>query len=420
MTAAGPVARCRSCGAFLPVPSPYGPPAAAWAQVSCPRCGRRPDGRRWVAHPPGGPAVPGQTGPPTEPLPRVPRDGGSPPDAGRPPYPGPEPTHAGSTGPQADRRPLPPGPRASIDPAVRPHPRWGLPTIAWTPPRTTGPAAPHPRPVLTAATLLLSTVAVLAVLSAAAETWRFVLLLQGRTAVLPAGVVATSDVLVAVAGLFTPVVTVAAVVVTVLALLRTTAWAAERAGLRPPRTPTGQLLRLLVPGWNAYGAGQVVIETHALLLAPPATADGPDPIDRSPAVRRRDRRVIGAWWCAWIVNLGLLLITLARGLGGSLQAIADTVELHIALDLAAAVTAALGAVALSRFRRLTDVRPAARSRWIVQRPVPTRGRADAVAGAPDADADAPAATIPDPGNGPAQGGSDDGRKATDPSATVSA
>ena len=43
------------------------------------------------------------------------------------------------------------------------------------------------------------------------------------------------------------------------------------------------------------------------------------------------------------VSAVLVIVTLARGFGGSLQAIADTVELHIAVDLVAAVVAGLGA-----------------------------------------------------------------------------
>ena len=68
-----------------------------------------------------------------------------------------------------------------------------------------------------------------------------------------------------------------------------------------------------------------------------------------------------------------MLIALARGLGGSLQAIADTVELHIAVDLAAAVVAGLGAAMLLRFARLLRRRPPNSPGWVVQEPAPTRG-----------------------------------------------
>ena len=67
------------------------------------------------------------------------------------------------------------------------------------------------------------------------------------------------------------------------------------------------------------------------------------------------------WWISWIVSAGLIATALLRGLGGSLQAIADTVELHIAVDLVAAVVAGLGAVIAVQVRQAPD-RPAVRVR----------------------------------------------------------
>ena len=61
-------------------------------------------------------------------------------------------------------------------------------------------------------------------------------------------------------------------------------------------------------------------------------------------------------------------------LPGSLQAIADTVELHILVDLAGAVTAGLGAAMLLRFAGRLRRRPPIPTGWIVQAPAPTRGR----------------------------------------------
>lgn len=295
-----------------------------------------------------------------------------------------------------------------------------MPTVAVARPRPPG-ARPvgDPRPLLGWAMGLWCAVAALALLSAAAETWRFVLLLRGRTVVLPAGVVSTSDVLVAAAGLFTPAVTVVAVVVTVSVLLRTSDWAAARAGRRPPRTKAGLLLRLLVPGWNVYGAGQVLVETHGLLLAPPAVPEPYDPVDRSDRARRGDRRLIVAWWAAWVVNAGLLVVTIARGWGGSLQAIADTVELHIAVDLAAAVTAGLGALVLGRFRRLAGGSPSVSSRWVVRPPVPTRG--GSTAGSVPLTSATPVVGAVDAVDGAVPAGAaDDDRDGAGRSATVSA
>lgn len=290
--------------------------------------------------------------------------------------------------------------------------------VAWTGsgPAIGGRPATDPRPLLGWAAGLLVAVAGLAMFSAAAETWRFVLLLQGRTAVLPAGVVRTSDVLVATAGLFTPVFTVAAVVVGVLALLRTVRWAADQAGVEPPRTTAALLLRLLIPGWNAYGAGQVVMETHALLLRPPVHPGPIDPVDRSDGVARHGRRLILAWWAAWVINIGLVVATIARGWGGSLQAIADTVELHIAVDLVAAIGAVLGALVLRRFRQLADVQPTPSPRWQVQRPPPTRGAAVPRTGDPASPSAAPGSGR----SATSTGDAGDDQDATERSATVSA
>jgi hypothetical protein len=100
-----------------------------------------------------------------------------------------------------------------------------------------------------------------------------------------------------------------------------------------------------------------------MLTAKRASADRPV---------RASRLTIG-WWISWITSATLMLIALARGLGGSLQAIADTVELHIAVDLAGALTAGLGAAMLLRFARLLRRRPPIPVGWVVQEPAATRG-----------------------------------------------
>ena len=69
----------------------------------------------------------------------------------------------------------------------------------------------------------------------------------------------------------------------------------------------------------------------------------------------------------------LIAVTLVRGLGGSLQAIADTVELHIAVDLVAAVVAGLGAVIAAPVRPVcSPIAPSEFDGWVVQPPEPTR------------------------------------------------
>jgi hypothetical protein len=245
------------------------------------------------------------------------------------------------------------------------HPRWAFPPVVWqeaesaaVPARRTDPSG-----ALRAAAWLAVAAAVACLTAAAAETWRFSLMLAGRTQVLAGDVVRSSDVFVAAAGAGAIAVAVAALVVAVVALTRTHPVAALRLQRAPSRSMSAVLARLLAPGWNLYGAGQIVTEIDRMLTAERADAHRPV---------RASRLTVG-WWVSWIVSAVLMLIALARGLGGSLQAIADTVELHILVDLAGAVCAGLGALMLYRFVRLLRRRPAIPDGWLVQEPAPTRG-----------------------------------------------
>ena len=208
-----------------------------------------------------------------------------------------------------------------------------------------------------------------AVLAAAAETWRFVLMLVGRTQVLSGPLVATNDALVAATGVAVVMLAVLTAAVAVPALIRTHRWAGVRSGHGPSRTARAVAARLLVPGWNVYGAGQIFIEIDAMLRRAAANPSAANPSAANPPTARP---LILLWWISWIVNAALVVLVLGRGLGGSLQEIADTVELHIALDLCAAVVAALGAQILRRFARLVTGPKPSPSRWVVQPPAPTR------------------------------------------------
>ena len=199
-------------------------------------------------------------------------------------------------------------------------------------------------------------------MTAGAELWRFVLMLQGRTLVLSGAAVRASDILVAASGIAVVLFAVLTLVMAVPALVRTHAFAARRLGRAPSRSAGGVLARLLVPVWNLYGAGQIVTEIDRMLAA----HDSAD--DREP----RASRITVLWWLSWIASAVLVVATLARGLGGSLQAIADTVELHIGVDLLAAVVAGLGAVMLLRFARSLRRRVGQFDGWLVQPPAPTR------------------------------------------------
>ncbi|WP_420124613.1 DUF4328 domain-containing protein, partial [Nakamurella sp.] len=221
-----------------------------------------------------------------------------------------------------------------------------------------------PSGLLRTAAALAAVTAVVTLLAAFAETWRFALLLEGRTRVLPATTVWTSDVAVAAAGAGSVAAAVVALLIAVVALVRTHPVAAARRRRAPSRSAAAILARLAVPGWNLYGAGQIVTEIDRMLDAARPDAD--------PDVPGRASRLTVAWWVSWIVSAVLVAAALLRGLGGSLQAVADTVELHIAVDLAAAVCAGLGAAMLWRFAGRLRRRPAIPVGWVVREPAPTR------------------------------------------------
>ncbi len=246
------------------------------------------------------------------------------------------------------------------------HPRWAFPPVVWQEAdadpgdrrRRTDPSGS-----LRAAFALACVSAVASSIAAVAEIWRFGLMLEGRTTVLPGPTVRASDVFVAAAGIGAPAAAVAALVVAAIALVRTHPVAAMRLGRAPSRSTGGVLARVLVPGWNLYGAGQIVTEIDRMLTARQV----------DPARPARASWLTACWWVSWVVSAVLMAAALVRGLGGSLQAIADTVELHIAVDLAATVTAGLGAAMLLRFARLLRRRHAIPDGWVIAAPAPTRG-----------------------------------------------
>ncbi|WP_037364447.1 DUF4328 domain-containing protein [Nakamurella lactea] len=316
-------------------------PAARRTDVRCPRCARTqpplPAGvfhclycgtplplQRWVAHPP--PGVP-------DTRPRR---------LGRRP---------GYTGPPAYRGG---------------HPRWGFPPTLWRwvdPPDPDAAVTP-PVTALRSAAFAAVVTAVVCVLAGLAEIRRFVLMLRGRTDVLSGSDVRVSDALVTLASWTALVCAVVTAAIAVPAICRAHRAAAVRAGKTESRDLRSMLLRLLVPVWNIYGAGQVVSEVDGLLSGAVTESGRPRP----------SARALG-WWACWILSSVLTSVVLARGLGASLQAIADTVELHVAVDLAAALVAVATAVLmLSWVRLFVGPRPGRYASWRVAGPAPSRAR----------------------------------------------
>ena len=324
--------RCARCNVLQP-PSPAG-------QYRCVACGA--PLQRWVAHPP--------PGGPTAPVTRT-----------RPP----------------EQRYLGP-------PAYRGgHPQWSFGPMVWheIPPAGDADRGDDPANALRWVGWVAAVTAVAALVAAGAEIWRFSLMIQGRTLVLSGAVVRASDVLVAITALAVGALALLTAMLAIPTLVRTHAAAARRIGRAPSRRPRDIVLRLLVPGWNVYGAGQIVTEIDRTLdQLRVAAQDEEGEIDAANPVSPRAVRRQAAhastltivWWISWIISAGLIAAALLRGLGGSLQAIADTVELHIAVDLVAAVVAGLGAVIAFRFAGLLTDRPSEFDSWVVQPPEPTR------------------------------------------------
>lgn len=323
--------------------------------------------------------------------------------AAHPPAGRPRPTRPGRRGPYA-------GP-----PRYRGVPRWGFPPSVWVPTPAASPAAEPVSPArdLRSVVVLARTTAVMCLVAAAAEAFRYLLLVRGRTEVLPAAQVRWSDALVLAAGWGAPLLALATAAAFVRAVSRTGAWAGWRAQLRPARSPARRSLWLLAPGWNLYGAGVVVSEIDAVLrlgapvrpgvarpdrlrwrsaglptvplpaatgdtsatvasataatgtaatgaaatgsaAAGPAAAEAaePAPVHRSP------HRRVAWWWASWAAGGLLTLITWVWSVDpGSLQARANLVELHVVVDLVAAVCAFLTAAVARSWHRLVAPDP---------------------------------------------------------------
>ena len=222
-------------------------------------------------------------------------------------------------------------------------PRWGFAPGPW---RTADPAPPAADAVRATRTSLgtlvplLWATAVVALVAAGAEVWRYLLLLASRSDALSAGVVAASDALVAAAGWVAPISAALAGLVLVQWTVRATQAAADRAGVRPARSPRWLALGWLVPGLNLSMPGSALAEIeHAAL-------------DRPAEQRPRPTRLLLGWWALWVAGLVLAAIVLAWSLRTGVQARADGVVLHAVLDVLAAVTAGVTAVLVTRLTRL--------------------------------------------------------------------
>jgi hypothetical protein len=204
----------------------------------------------------------------------------------------------------------------------------------------------------TAAPLLWLTGAV-SLLTAAAELWRYRLLLASRGDALPAGSLRVSDALVVTGGVVSVLACGVAGLVTVTWVVRAYAAAAELAGVAPSRPARHLLAGWLVPGLNLVVAGSSLAEIeHAVLGRPPGRRPRPSPL-------------VLAWWAAWALGVLLAGVTLLWSRLEGTQALADGVLLHAAVDVLAAVTAVLTALVIRSLTGLLQPVPPGRARRMV-------------------------------------------------------
>ena len=329
---------CPRCGRAQPPAGSAGTPTPGAARY-CVHCGRVLTGVRWVA---------------------------SPPDAFRP-------------------RPRGPRPRRYTGPPRYPAvPRWSL--WPWPAPASrasgSGPATPPADVVLRTRAGLLRrlavTTAVLAVLAALAEGWRYGLLVASRDGALSAAALAWSDAVVTLVGLLAPAAAVATAVVGLRWLLHARGLAAEQSGTRPARSPAAVVVGSLIPPLSLVVPGAVLAETEHAASGLPS------------GLRPRPSRTVARWWAAWAAGVVLGLVTVVHGLlAASTQALADGVVLHGVVDLVAAVTALLTVRVVEHLTELLapELRGRGRS-WVVR--LGDADRVAATATATAADGPAPA------------------------------
>ncbi len=240
-------------------------------------------------------------------------------------------------------RPIPVPTRYTGPPRYRQRPRGGFAPGPWRPSQV---AAPPPPPEQSARALaavavpLLWVLVAVTLLAAAAETWRYTLLLASRDRALSADAVAASDALVLAAGVGAVLFGLAAGGFVVAWTVRASVAAAARSGSRPSRRARDIVLGWVVPGLNLAVPGSVLAEIEHGAL------------DRPPGRRPHPSRLLRAWWVLWVAGALTSAVTLAWAQRSGVQAEADGVVLHAVSDLVAAVTAAVTALVVGRLTAL--------------------------------------------------------------------
>ncbi|VVJ23627.1 putative membrane protein [Amycolatopsis camponoti] len=251
----------------------------------------------------------------------------------------------------------PPGawPRRRVTPPERYYgppsypvpPRWGFPNLVWRRPTSVpGTASDEVRPIDRLPVLSRSLIgvlfafAVLAVVAAGAEVWRYVLLVEGRESALNRSVVAFSDGFVLTAGLLASILALLPAALTLWWLLVARRAAADVSGDDPPRPVWQVLVGVLVPLANLPMALSIAGELEHAVLG------------RARDVRPKPSRQVLVWWGAWLLNWVLLGVTIVWRFRDDVQSMADSVVLVALTDLAAASLAVMTAMVVRRFTAL--------------------------------------------------------------------
>ncbi|WIY04290.1 DUF4328 domain-containing protein [Amycolatopsis mongoliensis] len=226
-------------------------------------------------------------------------------------------------------------------------PRWGFPNLVWRRPTSVpGTASDEVRPIDRMPVLSRSLIgvlfgfAVLSVVAAGAEIWRYVLLVQGRESALNRSVVAFSDGFVLTAGLLASVLALLPAGLSLWWLLVARRAAADVSGDDPPRPGWQVLVGILVPVANLPMALSIAGELEHAVLGRPRD------------VRPKPSRQVLVWWGAWVLNWVLLGVTIVWRFRDDVQSMADSVVLVALTDLAAATLAVVTALVVRRFTAL--------------------------------------------------------------------
>ena len=182
--------------------------------------------------------------------------------------------------------------------------------------------------------------AVLAVVAAGGEIWRYALLLRSHTGALTSGVVDASDALVITAAVLAIAFTVVSATLVVWWLMLARSVAAEQAGYEPARSDWHVLVCLAIPGINLVVAGCVLAELEHMVLR--------RPVEQRP----RPGRLVLWWWIGWATSGLLFAGTVLWRLRKGVQAQADGVLVTAAADLAAVAVAVLTVLVVRRLGAL--------------------------------------------------------------------